>query len=95
MNDLVGEITAIATNTVTVNINSTAFTAFAFPASGSVPFTQAHVVPEGEVGNVLSGATRNSARLVMRLAAGVDSPAGSTSDVIYWRAGKSDLNTAE
>jgi hypothetical protein len=46
-------------------------------------------VPEGEVGNVLSGATRNSARLVMRLAAGVDSPAGSTSDVIYWRAGKS------
>jgi len=25
----------------------------------------------------------------MKLAAGADSPAGSSSDVIYWRAGKS------
>jgi hypothetical protein len=95
MNELQGEITAVATNTITVDINSTAFTAFAFPASGSVPFTQAHVVPVGDAGNVLSGAVRNSARLVMRLAAGVDSPAGSNSDVIYWKAGKSALNTAE
>ena len=89
------EITAIATNTVTVNVNSTAFTAFAYPLSGAVPFTQAHSVAVGEVGNLLSGAVRNSARLVMRLAAGVDSPAGSTSDVIYWKAGKSALHTAE
>jgi hypothetical protein len=87
------EITAIATNTVTVDLNSTAFTAFAYPLSGAVPFTQAHSVAVGEKGNVLSGAVRNSARLVMRLAAGVDSPAGSTSDVIFWRAGKSSLNT--
>lgn len=56
MNGLLGTITAIntATNTITVNINSTGFTAFAFPtsavAAGGITFAQ--VVPVGEAATV-------------------------------------------
>lgn len=100
MDGLRGQITAIntTTNTVTVNIDSSAFSTFAFPTSGSVPFTFAQLVPFGDapltVANlpgdqsVLDGATENQAILGVRLAAGADSPAGSTSDVIYWKAVK-------
>lgn len=72
INGLVGEITAVttgATNTITLgNIDSSAFTAFAFPtsavAAAGVTFPQ--VVPIGESGTVLSGATDNvSARRVL------------------------------
>jgi len=101
MNGLRGQITAIntTTNTVTVNIVSSAFTTFAFPTSASVPFTFAQMIPFGDapatVANVngdqsvLDGATDNQGIVGITLAAGVDSPAGSTSDVIYWRALKS------
>jgi|SRR6267378_4832818 len=72
MNNLLGVITAIntTTNSITVNINSTGFTAFAFPtsaiAAGGVTFAQ--VVPVGEAainsvsqpfGNLLDDATDN------------------------------------
>jgi hypothetical protein len=51
MNGLLGTITAIntATNTITVNINSTAFTAFAFPTSALASnFSVPQVIPVGE-----------------------------------------------
>lgn len=93
---LIGNITAISTanNTITVDIDSQAFTAFAFPANADVPFTPAMVVPVGETANetyanVLDDATENQGYIGMYLAAGTDSPAGVTSDVIYWMAGKS------
>ena len=98
MNGLRGQITAISTanNTVTVNIDSSAFSTFAFPTSGSVPFTFAQMIPFGDapltVANpngdqsVLDGATDNQAILGIRLAAGAQSPAGSSNDVIYWKA---------
>lgn len=101
MDSLDAQITAIntTTNTITVNIDSSAFTAFAFPTSASVPFTFAQVIPFGDapltVANpggdqsVLDGATRNTAILGMRLAGGAQSPAGSSGDVIYWKAFKS------
>lgn len=88
---LVGEVTAVSTanNTVTLgDIDSSAFTAFAFPASASVPFTHAHLVPFGSVANGVEQALDNQAQIIMKLAAGVDSPAGSDNDVIYWRAWK-------
>lgn len=88
---LVGEVTAVSTanNTVTLgDIDSSAFTAFAFPASASVPFTHAHLVPFGSVANGVEQAFDNQAQIVMHLAAGADSPAGSNNDVIYWRAWK-------
>lgn len=104
LDGLVGNITAIGdadtdgdTNTITVDIDSSAFTAFAFPLTAAVPFSPALVVPFGEdtavalnnnVG-ILDDATRNTAFLGMRLAAGTTSPAGATSDLIYWVAGRS------
>lgn len=91
LDSLSGEITAVntTTNTITVDVDSSAFTAFAWPAASAAPLTFAQVIPLGDAGNVLTGATDNQALIGMELAAGADSPAGSSSDVIYWRAGKS------
>lgn len=96
MNGLLGNITAVSTanNTITVDIDSSAFTTFAFPATAAVPFTPAIVVPvgmdaTGSTANSLDDATDNVSFIGMQLAAGANSPAGSSSDVIYWRAGKS------
>ena len=101
INTLQAEITAIGdadadgfTNTITVAIDSSAFTAFAWPAASAAPLTWAQVVPIGEdatggVANSLDDATNNTSFIGMRLAAGVQSPAGSTDDVIYYVAGKS------
>lgn len=102
LNGLTGSITAIDTttttgNSITVDIDSSSFTTFAFPATTAVPITFAEVIPVGEntatalaAGvDILSGATINTAYIGMKLAAGANSPAGSASDVIYWKAGKS------
>lgn len=85
------------TNTITVDIDTSAFTAFAFPVSDQAPFTPATISPVGEDSGVvldkgvspLQGATRNTALIGMRLAAGNDSPAGANNDEVYWVAGKS------
>lgn len=96
MDNLTGTITAISTanNTITVDVDSTAFTTFAFPATAAVPFSPAMVVPVGEAAeeayiNLLDDATYNTGYIGMTLAAGTDSPAGVLNDVIYWVAGKS------
>lgn len=102
MNNLLGNITAINTtttsgNTITVDIDSSSFTAFAFPLTAVNPFSQAVVVPIGEdtaealsTGNdILSDATLNTGYVGMKLAAGANSPAGAANDQIYWVAGKS------
>ncbi len=73
MNGLIGNILAIntSTNTITVDIDSTAFTTFAFPTSAvaATGVTFAQVVPVGEeainttslpFGNLLDDATRNA-----------------------------------
>jgi len=86
-----------ATNTITVNIDTTGMSAFAFPLTTNTPFTPAQVVPVGENTataltyntNLLSDATVNTGIVGMQLMAGTLSPAGSASDVIYWVAGKS------
>jgi len=93
-NNLQGMITAIdATyNTITINIDSSSFTTFAFPLTGAAPFTPAIVVPVGEdvtYPNSNDDATTNTGYMGLKLAGGAQSPAGSASDVIYWVAGKS------
>jgi hypothetical protein len=95
---LTGNITAISTGTITVDIDVSAFTAFAFPLTAAVPFTPAIVTPVGENNlypDLNDDATTNTAYIGMKLAAGINSPAGSTSDVIYWTAGKSFSVTNE
>lgn len=98
-NGLLGEITAVSTanNTVTLDIDSSAFTAFAFPTSAvaALGVTPAHIVPVGDAATVLSGAIDNTAQIVMELGAGADGPAGSTSDVIYWEALSSGYTLVE
>ena len=102
MDGLIGTITAIDTtlttgNTITVDIDSSAFTAFAFPVSADAPFSPAMVVPVGmdtaqaiaDSVDLLSDATTNTGFVGMSLAAGANSPAGQNNDVVYWRAGTS------
>lgn len=94
---LSGSITAVTASTFTVDIDSTTFTAFAFPLTGAIPVNVPQAVPLGEdtavalaAGvDILTDATRNTAFLGMILGTGITSPAGSNNDVIYWRAGKS------
>ena len=102
MNGLTGTVTAVNTSTTvnsfTVDIDSSAFSAFTFPANGNQPFSPAVVVPAGEnnayaVQNSLNpyvSAYNNVAYIGIQLAAGANSPAGSANDVVYWVAGKSD-----
>ncbi len=105
MDGLQATIVAINTttttgNTITLDVDSSAFTTFAYPLAASYPFTSAQVVPMGEdtaealyAGvDILSDATVNTGFIGMQLAAGANSPAGQSSDVIYWQAGKSFSN---
>lgn len=92
-------ITAVssANNTITVDVDTSSYTAFAFPLTADAGFTPAQVVPVGEdmaqalssAVNDLGDATLNTGYIGMLLQSGNDSPAGNTSDVIYWIAGKS------
>ena len=97
INGLTATILSIvtATNTITVNLNSTGFGTFVFPLTGAVPFTQAQVVPvgsgapdAGETSNSLNDATFNTAVFGMLLSGGtIALPAGVSGDVIFWQAG--------
>jgi hypothetical protein len=102
LDGLVGTITAIdetlATgNTVTVDIDSSAFSAFAFPAAAKVPFSPAIMSPYGEDtayarDNSLSddaGTVYNDGHIGIKLFGGATGPAGDDGDVIYWVAYKS------
>jgi len=101
LDGLTGTITAIGTaavaggtNTITVDIDSVAFTAFVFPVTAADAFTPAQVVPVGKDASGTyvnaNGTTVNEAELGMMLEAGTDSPAGIATNVIYWEATKSN-----
>jgi hypothetical protein len=93
LNGLAGTVTAVTASTFTVNINSSAFTAFTFPTAAQMPSSYGIAVPVGEDStvspNVLADATLNNGYIGMVLGAGLGSPAGQNADVIYWAAGKS------
>jgi hypothetical protein len=102
MNELLGTIVAIDTtattgNSITVNINSTAFTPFAFPVTAIYPHRFAEVVPVGENTasalfygvDAFTDATIDQNAIVMVLGAGANCPAGANGNVIYWEAGVS------
>jgi hypothetical protein len=71
-----GTVTSLTDTTFSVNINSSSYTAFAFPASGAAPFTFAEVVP-------VSGPFNNSSFQGIVLGSTV---CGAASDVIQWIA---------
>ena len=97
INGLTGNIVAVTASTFTVDINTTAFTAFQFPLAAAIPFSQAIVNPVGETANatisnptLLDDATVNTGYIGIQLAGGTANlPAGQNNDVIYWKAGKS------
>ncbi len=85
------------TNTITIDQDTTGFSAFVFPLTTDPGFTPAQVVPIGENtaeallqgADILGDATRNIGFFGIQLQGGAASPAGSDDDVIYWVAGKS------
>ena len=108
MNGLLGNIVAVneattgsGANSITVDINSTAFTAFAWPLTGSTTFTPATIVPVGENTalalangqNILADSTSNNSSVGMVLTGGAGFPGGAEDDVLFWVAGKSFSNT--
>jgi len=104
INQMTGEIIAVsaANYTITVNINTSAFTAFAFPASSGSPTTQlfATIAPSGArtQNDPIYGVTGydfvkqpfHTAQFTpyMYLAGGAQSPAGANNDQINWIAYK-------
>lgn len=110
LDGLTGTITAVTNTpatpifTIVVDIDSSAFTAFQFPAhNASYRKERAIVAPVGIDtgyvlginGNILNDATYNTNFIGVRLAPGASSPAGATGDVMYWVAGKSFSVTNE
>lgn len=96
MDGLAVDVVAVTPSTFTINVDSTAFTAFQFPLAAAIPFTPAVVAPLGEEANafnsdpnLLNDATVNTAFIGLQLAAGIDSPAGQVNDLIFWKVGKS------
>lgn len=85
------------TNTITVNVDVSGFTAFAWPLTTDPAFTPAQVVPVGEYTaqanlsgvNPFQDAEINEGYIGILLGAGANGPAGQNADVIYWVAGKS------
>lgn len=84
---LQGEITAVsvANNTITLDIDSSAFTPFVFPDSDTAEdgITFPIVVPFGDAGQVLGGSVDNVA--VFRVSLGT-SAIGGADDVMQWVA---------
>lgn len=101
-------ITAVTTYTFTINVDTTNFTAFAFPASSGSPTTQLFAT----VASAGQSATFNPITLVstgydftkvpfhsgiflpyMVVSSGANSPGGSASDVIVYQAYKMETGT--
>ena len=98
----------VDTYNFTINIDTTNYTAFAFPASSGSPTTQlfATVAPQGQattfnpISNVQTGYNfttvpfRSNLLLpYMIVPAGANSPGGSAADVIVWQAYKMETGT--
>lgn len=107
MNQLTGRIISVGTYTVTVNIDSSAFTAFAFPLSTASPTAAlfATMAPAGQqvinsgtplvqVGYNVNYAPFHTGQFVpyMLVSGGAASPAGANADVIVWQAYKMETS---
>lgn len=89
MNGKLATVLSITAGTVTVDINSAAFTAFAFPASAvaGVGVSFPHAVPVGEIATSLVSPIRNEGYYAMEI--GTVS-VGSSGQTIEWMAFAAD-----
>lgn len=85
INGKIGKVVAVntSTNTITLDIDTSGFTAFAFPLDSAYPFTFAQTVPVGEIPTITSGATVDEAMIAMNVGSSV---CGEVNDVLYWEA---------
>ncbi len=83
------------TNTYTLALDSSSFSAFSWPASSAIPLGVPTARVVGSATNSSLDAVTNIDSLQIKLGAGIDGPAGSSGDVIYWKAGKSFSITNE
>src|SRR3990167_6550357 len=110
INGLEGTITAVndavGTQTVTLDIDSSGFTAFTFPTAAKAAvtaLTRAILVPSAmNVGyaraqsvDELSDARTNTSLIGVKLIGGASGPGGASSDVMYWRAWRAEKVTNE
>lgn len=90
MNQLNGQVvtvTALSETTFSIGVNTSAYTPFAFPASGSSAFTVAQVVPIGDANSSLASATQNTGTKGITLGPAL---VGAASDLLFWIAYKAD-----
>lgn len=91
---LLVNIVSVSGGNITVNLDTTGFTAFTFPLVAAYPFTPAQTIPVGEETdafsnpNLLDDATLNTGASGLVLTGGAGGPAGAASDVIMWIGGK-------
>ena len=80
-----GTITAVTASTITTDINSAAYTAFAFPTSAvaAAGVTHPHIIPAGEVATILTGAFDDPGTRRMYVGTAVD---GTAADLFTWVA---------
>ncbi len=78
-------ITAVTASTITTDVNSAAFTAFAFPTSAAAAagVSHPHIVPIGETATKLDSAMDNTGAYNMNLGTGV---VGANTNVMDWCA---------
>lgn len=91
INGQLATITAVTASTITTDINSAAFTAFAYPtsaiAAAGVSFP--HIVPVGEVATKLTSSMDNVGYYAMYLDTGV---VGANTNVMDWMAFSRDYS---
>ena len=82
---LLATITAVTASTLTTDIDSSAFTAFAFPTSAvaAAGISFAQVVPAGEIATILTFAERNIGLYAMQLGTAV---VGANGNIMDWIA---------
>ena len=82
---LLATVTAVGASTITTDIDSTAFTAFAYPTSAvaSAGVSYPHVTPVGEVATKFTSAIDNNAYYAMYLSTGV---VGANTNIMDWMA---------
>lgn len=90
---LTAKVVAVTDYSLTLDLDTTSFTAFAFPASADIPSTRlfATVAPAGQKNSYdVTNVPFRSGNFVpfISLPAGINSPAGSSGDVIIWQAWK-------
>lgn len=97
LNNQAGVISAVTTSTFTVDIDTSGYTAFAFPTYDDVPFDYALATPagDGKTATTAPGKVYNQGYIGLILTGGTTGPAGNNADVIRWTAYKAVADTNE